>query len=112
MTTSGIGKRLKRRRVEQGLSQKVIAEAAGVTNAAVSKWESNGGHAMSAIVALKVSKILEVSPFWLIFGVGGANDRIEAPDLSDSARELARMIDRLPQQVRDALHRLVTAIHS
>ena len=49
---SSIGQRMKHKRIERGLSQKDIANVAGVTNAAVSKWESNGGDSMSAIVAL------------------------------------------------------------
>ncbi len=109
---SSIGKRLKRQRVEQGLSQKAIADTAGVTNAAVSKWESNGGDAMSAVVALKVATTLNVNPFWLIFGKGRPNDRIEVPELSASAQELARSIERLPQQMRDALRGLLHAMQA
>ena len=106
-----IGSRLKRRRLECGLNQKAVAAAAGVTNAAVSKWESNGGGAMSAIVALKVSEQLNVNPFWLIMGKGQPTDTIEIPDISESAQELARMIDRLPQRVRDAIDSLLQALH-
>ena len=109
---STIGKRLKRRRVEQGLNQKAIADAAGVTNAAVSKWESNGGQSMSAIVALKVSAALNVNPFWLIFGEGHPSDKIEIPEFSEKAQELARRIDRLPGHICDAISGLLAAIHA
>ncbi len=94
------------------MNQKAIADAAGVTNAAVSKWESNGGQAISAIVALKVSAVLNVNPFWLIFGEGQPTDQIEIPEFSESARELANRIDRLPGHLRDAIQSLLTAIHN
>jgi transcriptional regulator with XRE-family HTH domain len=108
--TGSIGSRLRRRRIERGLNQKAVAEAVGVTNAAVSKWESNGGQSISAIVALKVSELLNVNPFWLIYGTGDPNDKIEMPDLSESARDIARRIDRLPGHVRDALGKLLLAL--
>ena len=109
---TSIGARLKRRRIEQGLNQKAVADAAGVTNAAVSKWESNGGSAMSAIAALRVSRTLNVNPFWLIFGNGQPNDSVEVPNISASAQELAREIDRLPERVRHAIQGLLSAMYS
>jgi transcriptional regulator with XRE-family HTH domain len=107
---TSIGQRLKRQRMELGLNQRAIAEIAGVTNAAVSKWESNGGEAMSAIVALRVSERLNINPFWLIFGAGQPNDRIHIPDVSESAQELARKIDRLPARVHEAIRSLLAAL--
>jgi transcriptional regulator with XRE-family HTH domain len=62
------GYRLKHRRIELGLKQIMVADVAGVTNAAVSKWETNGGESMSAIVALRLMRFLNVNPFWQIFG--------------------------------------------
>lgn len=109
---SSFGARLRAKRLEQSLNQKTLAEAVGVTNAAVSKWESNGATAISAVVALKLSQRLNVNPFWLVFGHGGPTDKIEVPDLSKRAQELARKIDRLPDPKRDAVHRLLNTMHS
>jgi transcriptional regulator with XRE-family HTH domain len=107
-----IGTRLRRQRIECGLNQKAVAQVAGVTNAAVSKWESNGGQAMSAIVALRLSEQLQINPFWLVFGKGQPTDKIKIPGISGASQELARKIDRLPQHIRVAIDRLLEAIHT
>ena len=106
------GVRLRLKRLEKGLNQKVLAEAVGVTNAAVSKWESNGGTAISAVVALKLSQRLNVNPFWLVLGQGGPNDKVEIPELSKPAEDLARKIDLLPSAKRDAIRRLLNTMHT
>jgi len=107
---STIGSRLRNKRRERGLNQKEIAMAADVTNAAVSKWETNGGKSMSAIVALNLADKLNVNPYWLIQGRGEPNDRVHVPDISAESREIASRVDRLPQDVREAVQRLVTAL--
>ncbi|MDH3510017.1 MAG: helix-turn-helix domain-containing protein [Gammaproteobacteria bacterium] len=107
---SSIGERMKHKRIERGLSQKHIADIAGVTNAAVSKWEANGGDSMSAVVALRISRHLKVNPFWLIRGEGEPTDTLHVPDISAEAQQLARKIDNLPAGFCDALHRLLTVI--
>ncbi len=109
---ASFGIRLRRKRLEKGLNQKALAEAVGVTNAAVSKWESNGATAISAVVALKLSQRLNVNPFWLVLGQGGANDKVEIPELSKPAEDLARKIDRLPSPKRDAIQRLLNTMHT
>jgi transcriptional regulator with XRE-family HTH domain len=109
---STIGSRLRNKRRERGLNQKEIAKAAEVTNAAVSKWETNGGNSMSAIVALNLADKLNVNPYWLIQGRGEPNDRVHAPDISAESREIASHVDRLPQDVREAVQRLVTALRA
>ncbi len=106
------GARLRQKRLEKGLNQKALAETVGVTNAAVSKWESNGGTAISAVVALKLSQRLNVNPFWLVMGQGGPNDKVEVPELSKPAKDLARKIDLLPSPKRDAIQRLLNTMHS
>jgi transcriptional regulator with XRE-family HTH domain len=105
-----IGERMKQKRVERGLSQKHIASVAGVTNAAVSKWEANGGESMSAVVALRIARHLRVNPFWLIHGDGEPTDVVHVPDISAEAQQLARKIDNLPDGVCEALQRLLTVI--
>lgn len=105
-----IGTRLKSRRLARGLNQKVVASAAGVTNAAVSKWETHGGESMSAIVALRLSRHLNVNPFWLVFGEGEPNDEVWMPDISAEAQDLARRVDRLHPQIRAAISGLLLAL--
>jgi transcriptional regulator with XRE-family HTH domain len=107
---TNIGERLKDKRIARGWNQRQIADIAGVTNAAVSKWESNGGASISAIVALKLAQKLNVNPFWLIFGQGEANDKVHVPDLSDNAQQLARRIDQLPEHINVAICELLAAL--
>lgn len=107
---NNIGCRLKARRLEQGLNQKIVADVAGVTNAAVSKWETIGGESMSAVVALKLSRHLNVNPFWLIFGEGRPTDEVRVPEISVEAQKLARRIDRMPEDCRVALSNLLACI--
>jgi len=107
-----IGMRLKNSRQDRGLNQKGVAEVAGVTNAAVSKWETNGGESMSAVVAMRLAEHLNVNPYWLILGKGNPTDKVEVPDITTEAQDLARLIDRMPGDVRHALLKLLSAIHS
>jgi len=109
---NSIGNRLKTRRMEQGLNQKLVADVAGVTNAAVSKWETNGGESMSAVVALKLSRHLNVNPFWLIFGEGRPTDEVHVPEFSVEAQQLARRIDQIPEDCRVALRNLLECIRT
>ena len=106
-----IGMRLKNSRQGRGLNQKGVAEVAGVTNAAVSKWETNGGESMSAVVAMRLADHLHVNPYWLILGKGNPTDKVEVPDITAEAQDLARLIDRLPGNVRQAVRNLLSVIH-
>ena len=107
---NNIGNRLRNKRHEHGLNQKDVADHVQVTNAAVSKWETNGGESMSAIVALKLADKLQVNPHWLILGEGEPNDRVHVPDITKDARDIARRIDRLPPDMREALRFIVNAL--
>jgi len=96
--------------MELGLNQKTVASIAGVTNAAVSKWETNGGESMSALVAMRLAQYLNVNPFWLILGEGEPVDKLEVPEFTDSVRELAGRIERLPSNLHNLLSEVLKAI--
>ena len=108
---NSIGFRLKRKRLELGLTQFSIARVAGVTSASISKWESNGGGTMSAIAALKIAEFLNVNPFWLIMGQGVPSDKRIFPDFSAKIEDLACKIHRLPELKRDAIHQVIDVMH-
>jgi transcriptional regulator with XRE-family HTH domain len=105
-----LGQRLKNRRIELGLNQKKIADIVGVTNAAVSKWESNGGQSMSAIVAMRLARFMGVNPFWLVFGEGEPVDKLEVPEFSRQARDMAVHIERLPPRLNSLMQGLLTEL--
>ena len=107
-----VGNRLKHRRNELGLNQKAVADVAGVTNAAVSKWETNGGESMSALVAMRLARFLNVNPFWLINGEGEPADKVQVSEFTEQARELARNIERLPQHLRTLVGDLLGALRT
>ena len=101
--------RLRQCRHALGRTQSDVAAAVGVSNAAISKWESDGSSAMSAVVALKIARYLNVNPYWLVFGQGQATDRLQCLDLSESAHDMAHRFDLLPKEAQAALTALIFA---
>jgi transcriptional regulator with XRE-family HTH domain len=101
--------RLRRCRHALGRTQSDVATAVGVSNAAISKWESDGSSAISAVVALRIARYLNVNPYWLVFGQGQATDRLQCRDLSESAHEMAHRFDLLPKEAQAALTALIFA---
>lgn len=71
----GFGDRIRRRRDELRLTQTDVANALGLTRAAIAQWES---HATSpTVIAIKnLARVLEVQPEWLLFGITTAT-RVE-----------------------------------
>ena len=107
MITMGV--RLRQCRQALGRAQSDVAAAVEVSNAAISKWESNGSSAVSAIVALEIARYLNVNPYWLVFGEGQATDRLQCRDLSESAHEMAHRFDLLSKEAQAALTALMFA---
>ena len=107
---SSIGSRLRQKRIELGLTQKTVAAAAGVSKAAISKWETNGGKAMSAVAALRISRAINVNPFWLIFGEVGASDDMGHHNPASDIHQTAIQIAHLPATLRQAVNDLIRAI--
>ena len=107
-----IGIRLRQRRLQLGLKQKDIAEIAGVSKAAVSKWESNGSTAMSAVAALRLSRGLYVSPEWLVLGEDETADVHPPPSLPEPIKELVDAMNVLGDQMRHKMTQLTTLLAS
>ena len=108
MVTMGI--RLRRCRQALGRTQRDVGAAVEVSSAAISKWESDGGSAISAIVALKIARYLNVNPYWLVFGQGQATDRLQCRNLSARAHDMAHRFDLLPEEAQAALAGLIFAL--
>lgn len=64
----GFGDRLRRRREDMSLTQTDVANALGLTRAAIAQWES---HSTSpTVLAIRnLARVLEVKPEWLLFGI-------------------------------------------
>lgn len=75
-----IGDRIKRRRLEQGMTQLQLAQVAGVTKGAVSQWELGGTKNLKLDVFLKVCEALHTTPEYLVSGTtrGGASGQSRA----------------------------------
>lgn len=75
-----IGDRIKRRRLEQGMTQLQLAQIAGVTKGAVSQWELGGTKNLKLEVFLKVCEALHTTPEYLVSGTtsAGATGRSKA----------------------------------
>ena len=55
-----IGKSIKEKRIEQGLSQQTLANLIGVTHAAISYWE-NGINIPNVLDVWKIADVLNIS---------------------------------------------------
>lgn len=60
------GTRLRRRRLELGLTLEQVADAVGVSKSTVQKWESGVIEDMRLNKAAALAKILKVSPLWIM----------------------------------------------
>lgn len=91
---------IKNRRKELGLTQKQVAESVGVSEAAVSQWESGDIKNMKREKIAKLAQVLCVSPIELL------SDRKESTPAIDADRQ--RLIDKVmqlsPDQVRSFLN--------
>lgn len=68
---STIGDRIKEARLRKRMRQWQLAEAVGVSQPSVRKWESGGAPDRTRIPA--IARVLEVDKIWLEFGEGNAN---------------------------------------
>ena len=60
------GERLRKRRMELGLTLEEVAEAVGVSKSTVLKWETGTIEDMRANKAAALAQVLNVSPLWVI----------------------------------------------
>lgn len=74
---STFGNRIKKARLEAGLSQEALAEAMSqlidkkkISRTAITQWESSKTKGIEAANLLKATKVLNVTPDWLQFGRG------------------------------------------
>jgi transcriptional regulator with XRE-family HTH domain len=70
-----VGSRLRFRRKQKKLTQRDVAEWAGVSASAVTQWESDLTK-LSGENLILVCKCLQCSPEWLVFGSGDIENGI------------------------------------
>jgi len=102
---STIGKRIKDRRVELGLSADQLAEKLGKNRATVYRYEGDEIENLPLSVIVPLADALQVSPAYLM----GWTDETEpakketAPTLEGERRELVDLIPSLPEDIVHAL---------
>jgi len=92
-----LGKRLRGRRRELGLTQEQLAERAGTTQAVIQKIEN--GKSLRPRKIDEIASALDINAAWLMFG----NDRYD--DLDSEAMQVAAAWSRLCEPARSTLRR-------
>jgi len=75
---ASIGERIKKARLDNGLSQVELADAASVSQPTVANWET-GSHAPRQPALVKLAAILNTSPQWILGGAEYTNGHTLAP---------------------------------
>lgn len=92
--------RLKWARDRAGVTQQQIADRCGLSNRTISALENGVAHDILGNNLFCVADFLNVSPRWLVTGIG-------APDDADS---LSVEISKLPAEQQDAIRRVIESM--
>lgn len=65
-----MGQRIKQMRDQRGWTQTQLAEKVGVTVQAVSQWELDQTENVKLLPFLRLAKLFETDPHYLVFGPG------------------------------------------
>ena len=84
-----VGKRIRGKREERGLSQKALAEAVGISPPAINRFEK-GIKAPSIDTLAKLAKVLGVSTDFLL-GSGEEDDIFVDEDVKDAFKEFKKL---------------------
>jgi transcriptional regulator with XRE-family HTH domain len=103
LVTMSLGERLRKARLTAQLTQKQLAEKAGITQQMVSRLETGKAQGTTDIVSLAIA--CEANPEWLATGKG---DMVEASD----SRALMEDIESLPDDDRAAIKHMIKALMS
>ena len=78
------GQRIKKARLEAGLSQEALAEAISqlsktkkISRTTITQWESSTTSGIGAVNLLHATKVLNITPDWLQFGLGNMRPAAE-----------------------------------
>jgi transcriptional regulator with XRE-family HTH domain len=85
MQTSGVGERIKKRRVELDWTQDQLAQKAGISKSFLSDLE-NGKRSVSANNLLDIARALSVSLDYLMTGTASQDQKSEVPIPASLAR--------------------------
>lgn len=100
------------RRLELGLTMKEVADAVGVTEATVSRWESGDIANMRRSRIINLARVLKISPLEILDLPAENKQPPVVEGLSEEALMIARIVDRLPPEHRRLLLAQVRALES
>ena len=98
---------IKNRRLELGLTMKEVANAVGVSEATVSRWENGDIAEMKRSRIYNLSKVLKISPVKIVCDEDKYPAPIEESGISEMDLKLLHAIQSLPADRKEALLRLL-----
>jgi transcriptional regulator with XRE-family HTH domain len=105
-----VGSRVRRARVDRGLSQGALAERVGVTFQQVQKYE-NGSNRISASKLVEIADTLLVAPEVFLRGLGQAQgETVSSVARPPGAEDLVTMYAELPPPVRESVLQIVRSL--
>lgn len=81
-----MGQRIKQMREQRGWSQTQLAELVGVTFSAVSQWERDETENVKLLPFLRLAKLFETDPHYLVFGPGRGSQELSKPVVASKRR--------------------------
>lgn len=74
-----MGQRIKRLRESRQWTQGQLADQVGVTVSAVSQWELDSTENVKLVPFLRLAKVFETDPYYLVFGPGRGSQELSKP---------------------------------
>ncbi|WP_281537191.1 helix-turn-helix domain-containing protein [Parasutterella excrementihominis] len=102
---NSISERLKYALDLRGMSAAELARKLGVSKTSVSLWLSSTTKDLAATNALNAAKILEVDPYWLVFGTGGPETK-----LTPQEQNILGTIRKLDTESKELAEKLINKI--
>ena len=114
-----VGRNVRRRRIQLGMSQTALADACGITFQQIQKYE-NGANRVSASRLWQFAAVLGVAVVYFFDGLGSPKSEVKAPNptkmerkIDDDAAKIARKIasitdEKLKKRLKTMLAALAT----
>ena len=97
-----IGRRIKQRRIELGLTQEELGQRMGIKKAAVCRLESEDG-SFTIERIIRIAKALETTPGYLTGWTDASSDLTSEGDLDDRKAQLINYFSELNEVGKDKL---------
>lgn len=96
-----IGTYIKERRIAKGMTQREVGLRVGVTEAAVSRWESGDIKEMKRDKIASLAKCLDISPL-ILLGMDGETEKAPTPE-SEREEEWSTLFQTAPPDIQEAV---------